>query len=83
MSGTKVVRLSPEDGAATKVKALNNLLPVLLHRAGGSVEVTPEEFAQVKALYAGGMAIALEELPGGGFRLSLVAKRRSQGDAVM
>lgn len=74
--------LAPETVAANRVKALNNVLPVLISRAGGSVTVTREEFEAVQALYAGGMTVRMEQV-GDAVRLTLVAKRPAQGEAVM
>src|SRR5688572_5617910 len=76
--------LSPETVAANRVKATNNVLPVLVHRAGGSVTVTREDFEAFQSLYGSGAKLRMEQLDdGSGIRLTLVRAPMSQGDAVM
>lgn len=76
-------KLDPQTEARNRAKVLNNVLPVLVARAGGSVEITREEFAELVARYGGPtqMAMHYEQIGGGtAIRVTLVRKPAGQGD---
>jgi len=61
----------------------NNVLPVLIARAGGSVTITEEEFDEVKALYGGSskMTMVMEAVGDPGtIRVTLARKQAAQGE---
>ncbi len=73
--------MDAEEVACNRAKIANNVLPVLLDRAGGSVTVTRADFEAVAARYGGAsqMTMAMERV-GGGVRVTLMRKPPQQGD---
>jgi hypothetical protein len=87
MPGRRIQMAIKTDEQARQSKAISGiLLTVLVGRAGGSIEVTAEEFEAMVARYGGkGRATLIAERlehPGGktSFRMQLVDKRPAQGD---
>lgn len=75
---------TPEQVAENHAKISNNVLPVLIHRAGGSVTVTREEFALMRELYGGGLSLYMEQVGDGeAVRVTLVRKPSTQGGPVV
>lgn len=71
-----------QDKARTRTVAANNVLPVLVARAGGSVTITRQEFEELAARYGGAsrMTVLVESVDGGdGLRLTLARKEPEQG----
>jgi biotin carboxylase len=71
-----------QDKARTRTVAANNALPVLVDRAGGTVTVTRQEFAELAARYGGAsrMVVMVEDVAGGeAIRLTLTRKEPEQG----
>ena len=69
--------------AQNRAAAANNALPVLIARAGGSVEITREEFLEVASRYGGAsrMVVLVEAVDGrpDAMRLTLGRKEPEQG----
>ncbi len=76
MSPDRMIEPGTPEAVKARAQLTNNVLPVLVARAGGSVEITREEFAEVAARYGGPSQISIHfEQTGGGAAVKVTLVR--------